>query len=78
MKYRLRSGFLTGIMKGKIRGAARDTLIGYKHFMETKEPNIDIKVLRKYIEGSRHGALSVVNLIFQISGSSCVEKVQDP
>lgn len=28
MKYRLKPSFLTGIMKGKIRGAAHDTLIG--------------------------------------------------
>ena len=45
--YRLSPGFLTTIMKGKLRTALRDTLLGYKHFMETGEANADMKTLRK-------------------------------
>jgi len=46
-QFRLKPGFLTVILKGKLRGAARDGLIAYKHFMETGEPNVDMKSLKK-------------------------------
>lgn len=45
--FRLKPAFLTGFMKGKIRSSARDSLLGYKHFMETGERNANIEVLRK-------------------------------
>ncbi len=45
--YRLSPGFLTVIMKGKVRTSLRDGLLGYKHFMETGEANADMKALRK-------------------------------
>lgn len=49
--FRLKPGFLTAIMKGKLKSGARDTLIGYKHFMETGEPNVDMKILKKKYRG---------------------------
>ncbi len=49
--YRLSPGFLTPIMKGTLRKAVRDTLLGYKHFMETGEANVDLRKLR---ESYRH------------------------
>jgi hypothetical protein len=49
VEYRLSPGILTPIMKGKLRGALREGLIAYKHFMETGEPNADSKaLLRRY------------------------------
>ncbi len=45
--YRLSPGFLTIIMKGKLRTSLRDGLLGYKHFMETGEAKADMKALRK-------------------------------
>jgi hypothetical protein len=45
--FRLKPGFLTYIMKGKLRNGAREGLLGYKHFLETGEQKTDIKVLRK-------------------------------
>lgn len=47
VEYRLSPAILTPIMKGKLRGALRETLIGYKHFMETDEANADRKALLK-------------------------------
>jgi len=46
-QFRLKPGFLTGIMKGKLRSGAREGLIAYKHFMETGERNADMKALKK-------------------------------
>ena len=46
-KYRLKPGFLSGIMKGKLRGGAREALTGFKHFLETGEARVDPKVLKK-------------------------------
>lgn len=51
LDYRLSPGFLTGLMKGRLRGAVRDTLLGYKHFIETGEPNVPLKKLRKLYKG---------------------------
>ncbi len=45
--YRLSPGFLTGIMRGQLRTAIRDTLLGYKHFMKTGEANTALNQLRK-------------------------------
>ena len=39
--YRLKPGFLTGIMKGKLQRGSRETLIFYKHFIETGERNVE-------------------------------------
>ena len=47
MAYRLRPGFLSGLMKGKLRSGARDGLIGFKHFMETGEIKPDMERLKK-------------------------------
>lgn len=44
--YRLKPGFLTGFMKGKIRSSARTSLLGYKHYMETGEKNADPKIIK--------------------------------
>ncbi len=46
-EYRLSPGFLTYLMKGKLRAGAREALLGYKHYMETGEKNVDIKILKK-------------------------------
>lgn len=45
--YRLRPAFLTGLMKWKLRSSARDSLLGYKHFIETGEKKANIKEVRK-------------------------------
>ena len=45
--YRLKPGFLTGMMKGKLKNGARDTLILYKHFIETGEKNADKETVFK-------------------------------
>ncbi len=37
--YRLKPGFLTGMMKGKLKKGNRESLILYKHFIETGEKN---------------------------------------
>jgi hypothetical protein len=47
IEYRLKPGFLTGLMKGKIRESARTSLLGYKHYMETGEKNADMTILKK-------------------------------
>lgn len=51
--FRLKPGFLTGIMKGKIRKGGFDSLLAYKHFMETDEKNVDIKTLKKKYKDAR-------------------------
>ncbi len=45
--YRLKPGFLTGLMKGKVRSGMREVLIAYKHILETGEEKPDLKLLRK-------------------------------
>jgi len=49
--YRLKPGFITGLMKWKIRKMQRRILLGYKHFIETGEANLpeqDILAKAKY------------------------------
>ena len=46
-KYRLKPRFLTWLMKGKLRKVSRETLIAYKHYMETGEKNVNFKILKK-------------------------------
>lgn len=46
-RYRLRPGFLTGLAKGKLRKGMRETLLSYKHKIETGESNVDAKLLSK-------------------------------
>lgn len=45
--YRLKPGFMTGLMKWKIRQLQRRILIGYKHYIETGEENVPIQTLLK-------------------------------
>lgn len=47
VEYKLSPAILTPIMKGKLGRSVRDTLLGYKHYMETGEPKADAKALRK-------------------------------
>ena len=47
VNYRLKSGLLTAMMKGQLKKGAGDTLLGYKHYMETGEKNVEAKILRK-------------------------------
>ena len=46
-EYRLNPRFLTWPMKGKLRNGARESLIAYKHYMETGEKKVDNKILKK-------------------------------
>lgn len=41
--YRLKPGFMSGLMKWKIRQMQRRILLGYKHYVETGEANIPEK-----------------------------------
>ena len=43
--YRLNPGFITGLMKWKIKKLQRNILIGYKHYIETGEKKVPIKKL---------------------------------
>lgn len=45
--YRLKPGFLTGMMKGKLKRQAREVLIICKHYIETGEKNPDREKLLK-------------------------------
>lgn len=46
-EYRLKPRFLTWPMKGKMRSGARESLLAYKHYMETGEKKVDIKILKE-------------------------------
>ena len=46
-QYRLDPGFLTGLAKGKLKKGNHQALISYKHYMETGEPNVDAKTLKR-------------------------------
>ena len=45
--FRLKPRFLTWIMKGKLRSGARESLMAYKHYIETGEKRTPIKLLKK-------------------------------
>ena len=45
INYRLKPGFITGLMKWKIRKMARSILMGYKNFIETRKMRVPIKEL---------------------------------
>ena len=45
--YRLKPGFITGIMKGKIKKQQREILMGYKNYIETGEKRVPIATLEK-------------------------------
>lgn len=49
-EFRLKPKLLTGLMKGKMRNGARESLIAYKHYMETGEENTDMTILKKKYE----------------------------
>jgi hypothetical protein len=51
-EFRLDPWFLKYMAKGKLRRGNKDALIAYKHFMETGEKNVDIKILRKKYKNS--------------------------
>jgi len=46
-RYRLKPGFLTWIMKGKMKSSMRDAVIVYKHFMETGEKNANMAMIKE-------------------------------
>ena len=50
--FRLKPRFLTWIMKGKLRNGARETLMAYKHYMETGEKRVPVKQLKKKYKAS--------------------------
>lgn len=45
--YRLKPGFITGIMKGRIKKQQREILMGYKNYIETGEKRVPIATLEK-------------------------------
>ena len=47
IKYKMNSGLKTRMLKGKLDKGNMDSLIAYKYFIETREENIDIEILRK-------------------------------
>ena len=47
LDYKTKPAFLTPLMAGKMRKLAHDILLGYKHYAETDEKNVPIKLLRK-------------------------------
>lgn len=53
-EYKMNSGLATRMMKGKLSKGNMDSLIAYKHYIETGEENTDIDVLReRYYEDER-------------------------
>ncbi len=46
-EFRLDPGFMTPLAKGKLKKGNKETLLAYKHFMETGEKNVDMKELKK-------------------------------
>lgn len=51
-EYRLKPRILTWLMKGKLRKGSRENLLGYKHYMETNEKNVAIKILKEKYKNS--------------------------
>lgn len=51
-EYKLKPAFLTGIAKGKLRKGNEDTLLFYRHYMETGEKNADPQMIREKYENS--------------------------
>ena len=47
INYRLKPGFMTNMMKWKIRKLEREILLGYKHYIETGERNTPIQLLEE-------------------------------
>jgi len=47
INYRLKPGFMTNLMKWKIRKLERTVLTGYRHFIETGKKNTPIKEIEK-------------------------------
>ena len=48
INYRLKPGFLTSLMKWKIKKMEKDILIGYKNYIETGKRNVPIQTLKKH------------------------------
>ncbi len=46
IEYKAKPAFLTPLMAGKMRKLARDVLLGYKHYAETGEQRVPIRVLK--------------------------------
>jgi Polyketide cyclase / dehydrase and lipid transport len=47
INYRLNPGFMTNLMKWKIRKLEKSVLTGYRNYIETGEKNVPIKTLEK-------------------------------
>ncbi len=47
INYRLKPGFMTNLMKWKIKNLEKTVLTGYRHFIETGKKNTPIKVIEK-------------------------------
>lgn len=48
INYRLNPGFMTNLMKWKIKKLEKEILTGYKNYMETGDKNVPIKELEKF------------------------------
>ena len=60
-EYKMNSGLATRMVKGKLSKGNMDSLIAYKHFIETGEENGDIDSLRKrYDEDERMKSEDVI------------------
>lgn len=46
IKYRLKPGFMTGMVKGQLRDSIVDSLLAYRHYIEKGKGNVEAKVLR--------------------------------
>lgn len=56
--YKAKPAFLTPLMVWKMKSLAHDILLGYKHYAETGEKNISIKLLRKKYRQSQQQILT--------------------
>ena len=48
--YRMTSGVITGLARGKFEKGSKDSLISYKYFIETGKNQKDLKALRKWFK----------------------------
>ncbi len=48
--YRMTSGVITGLARGKFEKGSKDSLISYKYFIETGKNQKDLKELRKWFK----------------------------
>lgn len=52
--YKAKPAFLSPLLAGKMKRLANDVLLGYKHYAETGEKKVPIKLLRKRYKNLEH------------------------